>query len=594
MKRGIQSLMMLVFTVLSVSIVLILGILFFWRYVLSTKNAMVQNAKTVMEQAGENLEDYLISMRHISDTATYDIISENELTDPEVERELYLLYEANSENIRSIALYDRYGSLLVAEPVARQKEDPDVTKQQWFIDALNEMENYHFSVPHIQNLFIDDTKGYHWVMSLSRTVDITEGETPQMGVLLVDMNYSGIEHMLEQINTARNGQYYFLCDQQGQIIYHPAQMQIMGKVRTEDTEEVAGYKDGIYDMKYDGKRSSVVVRTISYTGWKLIGIIPNKSLYQGTVGNIWMILLFLTLTIMTAFLINRFASIYISTPILKLNESVKRYETGSKTEVYIGGPPEIRHLGASIEKSYEEIDRLMNRIVEEEKERRKSEMDALQSQINPHFLYNTLDSITWMIEGEKNEEASYMVTQLARLLRISLSKGRTVIPLGDEILHAISYMNIQKVRYKESFSVSFDVPKELENYCIVKLVIQPLLENAIYYGVEGLDGDGEITVSVRQDGDKIEIEVADNGIGMPEELAANVLTDSERVHKKGSGVGLRNVDTRIRLMFGEPYGLRVWSEPDEGSRITIVIPMIPYSEANRKMLEEGDSHANRT
>ena len=222
MKRGIQSLMMLVFTVLSVSIVLILGILFFWRYVLSTKNAMVQNAKTVMEQAGENLEDYLISMRHISDTATYDIISENELTDPEVERELYLLYEANSENIRSIALYDRYGSLLVAEPVARQKEDPDVTKQQWFIDALNEMENYHFSVPHIQNLFIDDTKGYHWVMSLSRTVDITEGETPQMGVLLVDMNYSGIEHMLEQINTARNGQYYFLCDQQGQIIYHPA------------------------------------------------------------------------------------------------------------------------------------------------------------------------------------------------------------------------------------------------------------------------------------------------------------------------------------------------------------------------------------
>ena len=170
MKRGIQSLMMLVFTVLSVSIVLILGILFFWRYVLSAKNAMVQNAKTVMEQAGENLEDYLISMRHISDTATYDIISENELTDPEVERELYLLYEANSENIRSIALYDRHGSLLVAEPVARQKEDPDVTKQQWFIDALNEMENYHFSVPHIQNLFIDDTKGFpvRWILQKER------------------------------------------------------------------------------------------------------------------------------------------------------------------------------------------------------------------------------------------------------------------------------------------------------------------------------------------------------------------------------------------------------------------------------------------
>ena len=113
----------------------------------------------------------------------------------------------------------------------------------------------------------------------------------------------------------------------------------------------------------------------------------------------------------------------------------------------------------------------------------KSELDALQSQINPHFLYNTLDSITWMIEGGRNDEASYMITQLARFFRISLSGGRTIISVRDEVQHARSYMNIQKIRYKDTFSVAFDVAPEAESCCVVKLILQPLLENAINYGV---------------------------------------------------------------------------------------------------------------
>ena len=192
-----------------------------------------------------------------------------------------------------------------------------------------------------------------------------------------------------------------------------------------------------------------------------------------------------------------------------------------------------------------------------------------------------------MIEGEKNDEAVFMISQLARLFRISLSKGRTVISIKDELQHAQSYMNIQKIRYKNSFSVTFDIDEEVYSYCTVKLILQPLLENAINYGVGGMEDSGEIVVTGRKQEDKIILAVCDNGLGMSEEEVALVLTDSNRIHKHGSGVGLVNVNSRIQILFGKEYGLLVESEPDEGTRVSICIPAVPYTEENRKTLEKG-------
>ena len=216
----------------------------------------------------------------------------------------------------------------------------------------------------------------------------------------------------------------------------------------------------------------------------------------------------------------------------------------------------------------------------------QSELKFLKSQINPHFLYNTLDSITWMIEGGKNEEASFMITQLAKLFRISLSKGHTIIPVRDELLHAKSYMNIQKVRYKNKFEVSFEVDEEIMDYCAVKLVLQPILENALNYGIRELDDFGEIVVGGQKVGEDIIITVSDNGMGIPENEIPFLLTNTDRVHKKGSGVGLVNVNNRIKILFGERYGLHIESELDEGTVVTIKIPAIVYSEENRLQFEE--------
>lgn len=587
--RQIQSTIMIAFSLTSIAIMLILGIGIYIRFSAVSRREIIQSTRKLIEQTGENLEDYLVSMRQISDAVYYNVIKENDLSSPEngIRQGMNLLYEANRSRLRSIAIYNHYGSLMAAEPVALQKEDPDVTRQGWYEKAAADTANMHFSTPHIQNLFDDGTRQYYWVISLSRVVELTDHGVPLTGVLLVDMDYSGIARMMKKMNASNNGQYYYLCDGNGQIIYHRKQIQISQGIADENSRRIAGYKDGVYDDIFEGKHRKVIVNTISYTGWKLVGVIPDTVFMQGMSDISYFIVMLILLMAMMLAAINRMVSVRISSPILKLQDSVMEYEAGEKPEIYIGGSQEIRHLGYSIQRSYEQIDALMHKIVLEQNERRKSELDALQSQINPHFLYNALDSITWMIEGERNDDAVFMVTELAKLFRISLSKGRTIISIRDELQHAKSYMNIQKIRYKNKFSVRFELEEAVYACCIVKLVLQPILENAINYGVSGMDDCGEIRVTGRQQEDRIILSVMDNGMGMTEEEAELVLTDSTRMRKHGSGVGLVNVNNRIQILFGKEYGLVVESEPDEGTTVSICIPAIPYTEENRKKLEKG-------
>lgn len=590
LKPGeIQTTLMLVVSGISLVTMFLMGIIMYMRFSTLSRQETIESSRKLMEQTGETMEDYLVNMRQISDAVYYNVVKENDFHDAreEIQKGMNLLYEANRDKLRTIAIYNSDGSLMAAEPVATQKEDPDVTRQEWYQSAMEEMENIHFSTPHIQNLFEDSTFRYYWVISSSRVVELTENRDSQMGVLLVDMDFSSISRMMNQINEVGNGQYYYLCNSDGDIIYHPRQIQISDGISRENSIKAASYKDGVYDETFEGTQRKVIVNTISYTGWKLVGVIPY-SIFTHEMLNIRYFIAMVTLLMaMMLTIINRVVAERISRPIRKLNHSVMEYEAGKKPEIYIGGSWEIRHLGYSIQSSYEKSEKLMQEIVWEQNERRKSELDALQSQINPHFLYNALDSITWMIEGERNDEAAFMISQLAKLFRISLSKGHTIISVKDELQHAQSYMNIQRVRYKDAFSVTFDVEPELEKYCAVKLTLQPILENAINYGVDPMDDCGEIRVCVRKEGELLVLSVEDNGIGMSEEEVELLLTDNNRVPKHGSGVGLINIHNRLQILFGKEYGLVIESEPDEGTRVSIQIPAILYTEENRKILEKG-------
>ncbi len=221
----------------------------------------------------------------------------------------------------------------------------------------------------------------------------------------------------------------------------------------------------------------------------------------------------------------------------------------------------------------------MQDIVAEHESKRKSEFDTLQSQINPHFLYNTLDIIVWMIENEQKQEAVKVVTALARFFRISLSKGKSIITVHDELEHVRNYLTIQQMRFKNKFVYEIRAEEDTMGLACLKLMLQPLVENAIYHGMEFMDGDGLIEIQVKKEGKDLWIEVRDNGFGMTKEQVENLLSEKPHVSsRRGSGIGVKNVNERIRLYFGEDYGLIIESEPDEGCLIRCHLPVKEYVE----------------
>ena len=586
--RSIQVTISLSFTLISVCCMCFLGVMLFKQFSDRTQELYIDNSKQLLNQTAINLEDYLRNMRRISDAMYYSVIKDKDLATDSLDEEMNLLYEANKDKLVSIACYTKEGKLTAAAPIATKKEDVDVTAQEWFTDAMAQLENFHFSVPHVQNLFDDPTYRYYWVISLSRTVELTDNGGSMLGVLLVDMNFSSVEQLLDKVNEDTSGEYIYLMDQDGEIIYHPSQDLISMGIEAENNLEALRYEDETTKEKFQGENRLVTLKTISYTGWKLVSVVPQEAFSIGMEGTKYLAILLVALSLLTVVILNQLVSARIAKPLKKLNDSVKEWEAGNmEPDIYVGGSMEVEHLGKTLRSTVEQLRQLMQDIVIEQEEKRKSELDALQSQINPHFLYNTLDSIVWMITGEKYDEAVFMITQLASLFRISLSRGKTIIKVEDEVKHAKNYMNIQKIRYKNVFEVDFQIEPEILQCCTVKLILQPLLENAIYYGMEYMDGEGIITVSGYRQGDDVYLEVQDNGLGMPEEEAAQLLVENGRERKRGSGVGLINVHSRIRLRFGAAYGLCIESHPDEGMLVKIHLPYIAYSEENQKLLEEG-------
>ena len=591
--RNMQMTISVSFTLLSVCCMCFLGVMLYQQFSRKAENLTVENSRQLLNQTTINLEDYLRNMRRISDAMYYSVIKNTDIGSESLEDSMTLLYEANKDKLISVACYTNDGKLTEASPIATEKNGVDVKSQKWFQDAASELENFHFSTPHVQNLFDDPSYRYYWVVSLSRTVELTRNGSSMLGVLLVDMNYSSIEQLLEKANTDTSGEYVYLMASDGEIIYHPKQNLIHMGLYQENNDMAAGYEDTTVKENFHGEKRLVTVKTISYTGWKLVSVVPMKSFSMGMTGMRNLVVLLVALTVLAAVILNQMVSARISKPLRRLNDSVKEWEAGNmEPDIYIGGSMEVEHLGKTLRSTVAQIRQLMDDIVVEQEEKRKSELDALQSQINPHFLYNTLDSIVWMITGERYDDAVFMITQLASLFRISLSKGKTVISIEDEVKHAKNYMNIQKIRYKNSFEIDFQIEEEVLNGCIVKLVLQPLLENAIYYGMEFMDGEGEIHVrGYRRDND-VYLEVEDNGLGMPEEEAAELLNGKERPHKHGSGVGLVNVHSRLKLRFGEDYGLIVHSCPDEGMMVQIHIPYVPYTAETQRILESGKDYSS--
>ena len=305
-RMGIQFTVLVSFTVVSVFIMVLLGFSLYQRFTLRTRAMMTESMEQLMSQTEANFEDYLTSMRRVSDAMYYDTIKDKDMTLDSLDSEMSLLYEANKDNLISFALFKRDGSLVCAAPVSTMKEGMDVRLQPWFKMAMERPENLHFSTPHVQNV-------------------------PVRGVLLVDMNYNTIKEMMDRVNRSNSYQYFYLCDSNGELIYHPRMNQIGVENYKENNLSAADYEDGLHEEIFEGERRMVVVKTISYTGWKLVGVIPMSGFRLGTVSTQLFTFLVLLVTILALLLINRLVTNRITSPILRLNRSIQNMD-GGRTE----------------------------------------------------------------------------------------------------------------------------------------------------------------------------------------------------------------------------------------------------------------------
>ena len=569
-KTSIRYTIFVYFTVSALVMILLIGVSLYGRLSGQLTATIREENQAAISRINLSVDSYLRTLMKLSDSLYYGVIKNADLSEEAdtVNSEITLLYDNNKDSVANIALLSKKGELLSAVPAARLKTGMDVTGEQWFKDTLNRPENLHFSMPHVQYIFDNSENQYRWVISLSRAVEITQGTSTDQGVLLIDIAYGSLQQLLDNAAMGNQG-YLYLANSSGELIYHPKIQLIDAGLEEENTPAVQNYRDGNYQEIYQGKQRDVVVKSVGYTGWKLVGVTPRQGFSLNNLKTRLFMVFVIAFFLFLLALINSYISSRITAPIEELEKSVNALEEGAlDTQVYLGGSYEIQHLGRSIGDMAKRIQTLMEDIVAEHESKRKSEFDTLQSQINPHFLYNTLDIIVWMIENEKKQDAVKVVTALARFFRISLSRGKSIIPVKDELEHVRNYLMIQQMRFKNKFTYQIQADEQVLSLASLKLMLQPLVENSLIHGIlpnKSKYGNLFLTVSCVMD--HIRFTVLDNGLGIPAEKLPTLLrTDS-------GGYGLKNVHERLQLAYGENYGLTINSIPGESTMITFTIPL---------------------
>lgn len=550
-----------------------------------TVDAAEQNSQVyiqeIMRQVNTNIQTYIDNMENISLLAltnkdvTYYIssnsfIGKNDIRPYEKRiSDLFqnILYSRN--DIASIMVFGYNGRTVSDRRITALNPNIDPKQQSWYINAQKMNGKSIVSPPHIQNVISGE---YRWVVSLSRELKSNDGITPE-GIFLVDLNLSVIDKLCSQIYLGKKG-YVFIVDGTGNIIYHPQQQLLYSNLATEEIPQVLSTASGQSFTADDAKGKRIYSVQDTGLGWKIVGVtysddlIANKSSIQHS------ILLYALLGIGISIIISLLLSLHLTKPIKRLQQDMKQVELGNfHIQTSLEEDNEINQLGQSFNVMVNEIKHLMDETVQNSEQKRKTELLLLHAQINPHFLYNTLDSIIWMAEQEKHEEVVDMTSALAKMFRASITRDQELVSIRVEIEHIRHYLFIQKMRYREQLDYVFDIPSDILPYKTVKILLQPFIENAIYHGIRSKTTPGMIYISAWQEQDDVVFEVRDNGLGMTAERLHQVNEGTVSTNTQ-HGIGIGNVNERIQLYFGETYGMSIHSVLGEGTIVTIRVPAI--------------------
>lgn len=546
------------------------GLSIFEKY----SNQIIENSKVssgqIIEQLKINIDDYLAQ----GITSHADV--ENLLINNTSEHNTLLLsnlnmYFSSRNDIVSITLFNLDGSIISTVPNLPHRENIQITNEQWYRHVIDENSLYYVSDPHIQNILQGQ---YKWVISICKVVDLVGSNTEDKAILVVDISLQPLVELCNNLNLGGSG-YVYIVGEEGNIIYHPQQAVVFSGLKEEIPFKYN--EQGATYVNPQGDEVLIVNNSINFVDWDIVGVSYIKNIADRNFQIAKEIMVTVPIIFIIVVLLSWYISYKISLPIKELGKHMKIVETGN-FDIQLdlkNGELEVMNLTDTFNIMVKRIKELIDENKKEQEAKRHNELNALQAQINPHFLYNTLDSIMWMAEAGMNEEVVSMVTALAKLFRISISKGQNIITVEEELEHAKNYLLIQKIRYKEKFNFDINVSDEVKTLKTVKLILQPIIENAIYHGIEYMVDFGQIDIYSEIVGNKLLFRVRDNGLGMTQAVLTALRKGTIEVNNNGgSGVGVSNVDQRIKLRYGNEYGLEIDSEEEVGTEVKIWLPII--------------------
>lgn len=586
--HSIRTHMVLSFMLLISMIVLFVSLVSYQYTVRDFENVSIQYTVRLLNEINASIDSYVQNMKSIAQVVvgnrdvkelmefyvtTHDkplSYREERQVLPEL-RTAVMAHLDTVKNTRSditnVAVISKFQDVVLSDPRKEVNTFSEFNLSDWYLKPLSNKDEIIVTPSHVQNLIQGE---YKWVITLSMAITNNDGEVT--GVMVIDLNYRSIEAICENAQLGKSG-YIYLTDDKRNIIYHPQQQLLYSGIKTDLIDEVLKMDDPF--MRRDTK--TYVRNRSAITGWSAVGVVNTDELLTNRVSIIKFYFYLAGWALLVASVIAVIISTTITKPITILESTIHKVEQGDFTvQSDIRVPNEIGHLSNTFNVMITRIKKLMESAIASEEEKRKSEIRALQAQINPHFLYNTLDAIIWMSAAGKNEEVAEMTAALADLFRTSISKGDSLASLHNEIGNIKSYLTIQKMRYGDKLSYGIHIPQDLLGLMTPKLILQPIVENAIYHGIKLSPTGGTITIGARRTEKLLILTVEDSGVGMTEEQTARLFEPKENTDR---GIGVINVNNRIRLSFGPEYGLHYYSEPGKGTRVEAWLPLL---EGNRR------------
>ncbi|BFL14238.1 sensor histidine kinase [[Clostridium] hylemonae] len=559
----------------------------------SIRTQMLDSIQETMNQMGENIEG---EIQKVLDVSAQVCLNEELCTVLQEEKPGTIEeYYSKDKTMRQI-LNESYAAYFSVEDVfvcsyngsvygsdknkLSLTADYDFTRTGWFADMKQSGAGVSILSQYDSSSYISTGEPQKLFSIVKKIYNYRSGK--EIGCLIVHMNSDILGNVLQSVNS-NEYQQCLIIDNNKKIIYHPDSDYIGTQYREARVSELLTMQNGY--MESLSEKGYLVFSTSAVTGWSVISVVDNKYIMD----SINRLRLFLILTAVFCVVLSVYFASYISKtisdPVARLQR--KMYQVGEgdfDIRAATGASDEIGQLTLSFDKMVERTKQLIENVYQSEIYQKEAELNALQAQINPHFLYNTLQTIDMMAEEEGADEISDACQALSKIFRYSINRGQEFVHVQDEIVHIENYMLIQKLRFGSKLEVRYDIQNECRELYIVKLLIQPMVENAVVHGMENVLDKCYVTIRVYRKEDCLYAEVEDNGTGIApgqlmelnEKLARSA--EQKMVHevdyvKNHRSIGLENTNARIKLYFGQEYGITITSEEGTGTKVCIKLPV---------------------